>query len=75
MDALFEDRRLTTQEIEAGMEYVLASPRDAGVLHLIVQRPAVNKRRVVETGTLDVRVGLVGDNWLTKGRWRPPRKG
>ena len=71
MDVLFEDRRLTASEIKARMEPVLGSPQDAGVLRLIVQRPAVNKRRVIENGTLDVTAGLVGDNWLIKGnRWR-----
>jgi MOSC domain-containing protein YiiM len=62
---------LTQAEIEAGIAEVLASPKDKGVLRLIVQRPKVNARNVVEAGTLDVEQGLIGDNWLKKGsRWR-----
>lgn len=38
---------------------------------MIVQRPKVNMRNVVEAGALDMEKGLIGDNWLTKGnRWR-----
>lgn len=67
---LFE-KHLSFDEIRAGIDEVLRSPGNAGTLKLIVQRPAVNKRRTVETATLDVELGLVGDNWLTRGsRWR-----
>lgn len=68
-DTLFE-KYLTNAEIEAGMEHVLASPWDAGVLEMIVRRPAVNEREVLGQGSLDVENGLVGDNWLTRGSSR-----
>ena len=71
MDTLFDLGHLTTEEIEAGIADVLTSPKTEGTLMMIVQRPKVNARNVVEAGTLDVEKGLVGDNWLTKGnRWR-----
>lgn len=71
MDTLFATGHLTTAEIEAGMEAVLASPKTEGTLELIVQRPKVNARTVVQVGMLDVEQGLIGDNWLKKGsRWR-----
>lgn len=71
MDGMFDLGHLTTEEIEAGIEDVLASPKREGTLRLIVQRPKVNERRVAETGTLDIAQGLIGDNWLIKGsRWR-----
>lgn len=70
MELLLFDKHFTTAEIEAGIEHVLASPRDIGLIELIVRRPKVNKREVVETGTLDVENGLVGDNWLTRGSSR-----
>ena len=71
MDTLFDLGHLTAAQIEAGIAEVLASPKDKGVLRLIVQRPKVNARNVVEAGTLDVEQGLIGDNWLKKGsRWR-----
>ena len=40
---------------------------DYGVVRMIVRRPDVNRREVLETGELDVAEGLVGDNW----RWGP----
>lgn len=66
---LFE-MHLTSAEIEAGIENVLAAPKDEGRLELIVRRPAVNAREVIQEGELDLEVGLVGDNWLTRGSSR-----
>ncbi len=64
------DKHLTTAEIEAGMPRVLDSPADNGVLEMIVRRPKVNGREVIENGELDIENGLVGDNWLTRGSSR-----
>src|SRR5215204_6585532 len=58
-------KHLTTEEIEAGMPEILESPRDGGVLNLIVRRPQEDAREVLETGELDIAKGLIGDNWLT----------
>lgn len=70
MDGLLFQTHLTTAEIQSGIGRVLDSPNDAGILELIVRRPAVNKREVIETGQLDVENGLVGDNWLTRASSR-----
>ena len=61
-------RRLTYAEVEAGLDVVRAAPRDEGVVELIVRRPAVDEREVVEEAELDLEQGLVGDNWETRGR-------
>lgn len=61
---------LTTAEIEARIDHVLSAPKDEGRLELIVRRPAVNAREVVEEGELDRELGLLGDNWLTRGSSR-----
>ena len=66
---LFE-KHLTAAEIETGLEHVLAAPKDNGKLEMIVRRPAVNSREVVETGVLDTENGLIGDNWLSRGSSR-----
>jgi hypothetical protein len=58
-------KHLTTEEIEAKMNYVIESPKNNGILDLIVCRPSENERKVLETGELDVEKGLIGDNWLT----------
>lgn len=64
------DRHMTTSEIEQGIGHTLASPKDNGHIELLVRRPKVNKREVVESGILDIENGLVGDNWLTRGSSR-----
>ncbi len=53
----------TIEELNAALADVLASPRDAGRLELIVRRPAVDLREELSSGTLDVEEGLIGDYW------------
>lgn len=53
----------TYAECEAALDAIRQSPRDAGLLHMIIRRPAVGEREVIETGTLNVVEGLVGDSW------------
>ncbi len=65
-------KQLNTEELEQGLDYIFESPKDEGVLELIVRRPDVDQREVVAEGRLDVEVGLVGDNWLAKGNRRRP---
>jgi hypothetical protein len=60
-------KHLTTEELEAGLEHIRQSPRDCGVLELIVRRPAAGARETPTEGELTLRDGLVGDNWATRG--------
>ena len=61
---------LSTAEIEANIAGVLTSPKDNGTLEMIVRRPAVSAREVVDNGFLSIENGLIGDNWLTRGSSR-----
>lgn len=61
---------LTTEELEAGLDYIRRSPKDEGRLELIVCRPEVDARKVLETGELNIDFGLIGDNWKTRGSSR-----
>src|SRR5579864_3549907 len=54
-----------------GLAEVLGSPPDLGTVELIVRRPAVDEREVLEVGTLDPTWGLVGDTWRDR-RARTP---
>lgn len=63
-------KHLTMAELEAGLEVIRQSPKDEGVLHLIVRRPKENEREVLDEGELDVLEGLIGDNWKTRGSSR-----
>ncbi len=58
-------KHLTTEEIEANLGKVIESPKDNGVLELIVRRPKEDEREVLDVGELDTEKGLVGDDWLT----------
>lgn len=57
---------LTTSVLEGGLDHIRLSPTDNGTLELIVCRPAVDDRRVLETGQLDLVTGLVGDTWKVR---------
>jgi hypothetical protein len=65
-------RHLTAEELEAGLEEILLSPKDEGVLELIVRRPRVDEREVLAEGRLDLAEGLVGDSWKQRGSSRTP---
>lgn len=65
-------KHLTTQELEAGLDEIRRSPKDEGVLELIVRRPAIDARELLEEASLDTALGLVGDNWSTRGSSRTP---
>jgi hypothetical protein len=56
-------KHLTRDELEAGLDDIRRSPKDDGVLELIVRRPAVDQREELEHGELDLVIGLQGDTW------------
>jgi hypothetical protein len=60
------ETHLTTEELEAGLAEIGRSPRDEGVLELVVARPKAGERVVLETAELSLREGLVGDNWRSR---------
>ena len=69
------EQYLTMQELQAGLDEIRRAPRDRGVLRLIVRRPQVNAREVLEEGQLDLALGLVGDSWSNgRGPAHPDRQ-
>lgn len=54
-------------ELEAGLDQVRRAPKDSGSLELIVRRPDTGERETVDSGELDLELGLVGDNWKARG--------
>lgn len=65
-------RHLTIEELEAGLDDIRRSPRDTGTVAMIVRRPGVDQREVVEEAMLDRTEGLVGDNWRARGSKSTP---
>jgi hypothetical protein len=63
-------KHLTMEELEAGLGAIRESPGDEGVLELIVRRPDIGMREVLEEAELDVANGLLGDNWRVRGSSR-----
>jgi len=63
-------KHLSLMELEAGMDYIHQSPKDHGILKMIVRRPADDEREVIERGELDLSEGLIGDNWKRRGSKR-----
>lgn len=55
-------------DLEARLAELAAAPAAFGTVEMIVVRPAVGERRVLEHGTLDTEAGLVGDSWSTRRR-------
>ena len=47
---------------------VRAAPREQGTVELVVRRPAVDEREVIDEAQLDLEEGLVGDSWRARGR-------
>lgn len=64
------ERHVTLQELEEGLERIKSSPKDEGVLELIVRRPSIGAREVLSAGELDVTTGLAGDTWKHRGSAR-----
>src|SRR5215510_12060762 len=67
-----EAKLLTMAELEAGLDTIRQAPKDEGVIALIVRRPQINAREVLEEGELDLVEGLVGDTWNVRGSSRTP---
>jgi hypothetical protein len=65
-----EIKHLTMAELEAALDAIRAAPKDEGVLQLIVRRPQIEERQVLEAGELHLLEGLIGDCWKTRGSSR-----
>ena len=53
----------STEQLHNGLDHVAAAPVGRGRLEMIVRRPALDEREVLESAELDLHVGLVGDTW------------
>ena len=59
-------------ELEAALDHLRKTPKDDGVVELIVRRPQVDEREVIDEAELDPAGGLIGDNWIVRGSSRTP---
>lgn len=60
-------KHLTMQELEEALDHLRESPKDHGVVQLIVRRPRVDEREVLDEAELHPLHGLIGDSWSFRG--------
>jgi hypothetical protein len=65
-------KHLTMEELEAALDHLRQAPKDDGMLELIVRRPRVDEREVLEEAQLDPVKGLIGDSWIFRKSSRTP---
>ena len=68
-DAEHDDAHLTTEQIEARLDWLKASPADSGALEGICIRPKVNEREELKRCLLSPEGGVEGDFWAEVS-WR-----
>ena len=57
---------------EKWLEHILQSPRGLGRVEMIVRRPEVDVREVLQRGEFCLQEGLRGDNWSRRPSSRTP---
>lgn len=67
---MVSQKHLTMAELEAGLDEIRRSPKDEGILEMIVCRPRINEREVLVEGKLHPLEGLIGDGWMTRSSSR-----
>jgi MOSC domain-containing protein YiiM len=63
---------LRTAELEAGLGHIRDAPKDSGRVELIVRRPSVGAREVLDAVELDAAEGVKGDTWNIRASSRTP---
>jgi hypothetical protein len=63
---------LSMEELEAGLDHIRLSPKDEGVVELIVRRPNVDGREVLELAEFSTTDGMIGDSWNIRRSSRTP---
>src|ERR1041385_1465647 len=59
-------------ELKARLDQIHQAPHDNGLLKLIVRRPQVDEREIVEVAQINTEVGLVGDTWTQRASRHTP---
>lgn len=62
----------TKEELEAALDELRGSPAGRGVVELIVRRPAVDERELLDEAELSCDRGIVGDTWQARGSRHTP---
>ena len=57
---------LSRGELEARLGSVRSAPADEGTLDLIVRRPAIEEREILDEAEIDLEAGMAGDIWADR---------
>lgn len=57
----------TSEQLATTLDHILGAPDDDGRIEMIVRRPAEDQRETVTSAKLDEDLGLVGDDWKSRG--------
>jgi MOSC domain-containing protein YiiM len=63
---------LTREQLEAGLDTIMDSPKEHGQVVLVVRRPGEDLRELPAEALLDQASGLAGDSWLARGSKHTP---
>lgn len=58
---------LNHQQLTDGLDHIQHSPSNAGLIEMLVLRPEIDERKVVDRAEFAVGTGLVGDNYVARG--------
>jgi len=61
---------LNHQQLADGLDHIQDSPSNAGLIEMLVLRPEIDDRRVVDRADFGVGTGMVGDNYVARGNDR-----
>ena len=61
---------LEATQLAAGLDHIRAAPKNSGVLEMVLRRPAVDEREVLDVADLTLDEGIAGDNWNQRGSRR-----
>jgi hypothetical protein len=65
-------RQLPITELELGIDEIKESPKDNGILEMIVRRPETETREIINSAEINLVNGLEGDNWKARGSSTTP---
>lgn len=60
----------STAELEAAVDHFRGAPADHGTVALVVRRPAVDEREILDEAELTAAEGVAGDTWNVRGSRR-----
>ena len=60
----------TTADLEAALPLFRSAPSDHGTLEVVLRRPAVDEREILDEAELTFAEGVAGDTWNVRGSRR-----